>query len=75
MTDLTVKASVFKATCLALLDEVEAKHRTFIVTKNGRPVARLVPLDGPESTAGTVTLLADDDEAYFSTGSPWDAER
>ena len=70
-----VQASIFKARCLAFLDEVEASHRTFVVTKNGRPVAKLVPLETPAPTLGTVTLLADDDEEYFSTGSEWDAER
>ena len=74
MEETTVQASVFKARCLALLDEVEATHRSFVVTKNGRPVARLVPLGAPVPTLGTVTLLAEDDEDYFSTGSEWDAE-
>ena len=70
-----VQASTFKARCLALLDEVEASHRTFVVTKNGRPVTKLVPLEAPGPTLGTVTLLAGDDEDYFSTGSEWDADR
>lgn len=75
MEETRVQASVFKARCLAMLDEVEESHRTFVVTKNGRPVAKLVPLEAPASTLGTVTLLAQDDEEYFSTGSEWDAER
>ncbi len=74
MEETKVQASVFKARCLAMLDEVETTHRTFIVTKNGRPVAKLTPLDSPAATTGSVTLLADDDEDYFSTGSEWDAD-
>jgi prevent-host-death family protein len=70
-----VQASVFKSRCLAMLDEVEASHRTFVVTKNGRPVAKLVPLDAPAPTLGSVTLISHDDEDYFSTGSEWDADR
>jgi len=70
-----VQASIFKSRCLALLDEVEMSHRTFVVTKNGRPVAKLVPLEAPTPTLGTVTLLADNDDEYFSTDSEWDAER
>lgn len=70
-----VQASTFKARCLSLLDEVEQSHRTFVVTKNGRPVAKLVPLEAPAPTFGTVTLLADNDDEYFSTESEWDAER
>ncbi|CAN5320592.1 type II toxin-antitoxin system Phd/YefM family antitoxin [soil metagenome] len=74
MNETTVKASVFKATCLALLDDVERTHRTVIVTKHGRPVAKLVPLDTPTPTMGSVTLLAADDEDYFTTGAPWDVD-
>jgi prevent-host-death family protein len=74
MNETTVKASVFKATCLALLDDVERTHRTIIITKHGRPVAKLVPLDTPTPTMGSVTLLAADDEDYFSTGAPWDVD-
>lgn len=37
----TVKASEFKAKCLQLLDEVSKGGHEIILTKNGRPVARL----------------------------------
>lgn len=74
MTETHVQASVFKARCLAILDEVADSHNTFIVTKNGRPVAKLVPLDAPATTLGTVTLLADADADYFSTNEQWNAE-
>ena len=40
----TVPAGKFKAQCLALLDEVEDKREPIIVTKNGRAVARMVPM-------------------------------
>ena len=38
-----IKASEFKAKCLALLDEVERTGNTLVVTKKGRPVAEVVP--------------------------------
>jgi prevent-host-death family protein len=38
-----VKASEFKAKCLAVLDEVERTRRAVVITKRGRPVAQLVP--------------------------------
>jgi len=41
-------AGKFKATCLALLDEVQTRREPVLVTKNGKPVAKLVPLDIPE---------------------------
>lgn len=39
----SVKASEFKAKCLALMDEVARTGKPLLVTKNGRPVAELRP--------------------------------
>ena len=66
MSEPTVPASVFKARCLAQLDEVATTHRSLVITKHGVPVARVVPIETPATTAGSVTLLVDDDEAYFA---------
>lgn len=46
MKETTVGASEFKAKCLRLLDEVAAERKTVIITKRGRPVARLEPVPG-----------------------------
>jgi prevent-host-death family protein len=40
----TIKASEFKAKCLALMDEVAASHESIVITKNGKPVAQLSPV-------------------------------
>ena len=37
-------AGVFKANCLAVMDEVQSKRITVIITKRGKPVAKLVPV-------------------------------
>ena len=39
----TVKASEFKAKCLKLMDEVAESGEEIVITKNGRPVSRLLP--------------------------------
>lgn len=39
-----VGAAKAKAQLLALLDEVEDKREPVIITKSGRPVARIVPM-------------------------------
>ncbi len=39
----TIKASEFKAKCLALMDEVQRTGVPVVVTKNGKPVAELGP--------------------------------
>jgi prevent-host-death family protein len=38
-------AGVFKANCLAVMDDVQAKHETIVITKHGKPVAKLVPVE------------------------------
>jgi prevent-host-death family protein len=38
-----IKASEFKAKCLALMDEVARTGAGVVITKNGKPVAELVP--------------------------------
>jgi prevent-host-death family protein len=38
-------AGQFKARCLAVLDEVQRSRRAVVVTKRGRPVARVVPVE------------------------------
>jgi prevent-host-death family protein len=41
----TMAAGKFKAQCLAVLDEVKMKREEVVVTKNGKPYAKMVPLD------------------------------
>jgi prevent-host-death family protein len=38
-------AGSFKTNCLAVMDEVQAKHETVVITKHGKPVAMLVPVN------------------------------
>jgi len=40
-----VAAGAFKAHCLAIMDEVEMKRESVIITKRGKPVAKLVPIE------------------------------
>jgi len=52
----TVKASEFKAKCLQLMDEVAASGETVIITKHGKPVAKLmqVGVQPPKSIFGAL---------------------
>ena len=54
-------AGEFKAKCLEILDRVARDGDAYVVTKRGRPVAKIVPIDSPErrSLRGSVTFLAD----------------
>jgi prevent-host-death family protein len=41
----TMAAGSFKVHCLAVMDEVQAKRETVVITKHGKPVVKLVPAD------------------------------
>ena len=50
-TEKTMAAGEFKARCLRVMDEVERTRRPVVITKRGRPVAKLVPADPTEPDA------------------------
>ena len=71
-----MKATDFKTHCLEVLDEVSRNRREFVVTKRGKPVAKVVPVGvDPGQAYGCMegTALAKDD--LFSTHEEWDAEK
>jgi prevent-host-death family protein len=39
-----MRASAFKARCLAVMDDVQATGEPVIVTKRGKPVVKVVPV-------------------------------
>jgi prevent-host-death family protein len=75
----SIRASEFKAKCLAILDEVERTGEPVTILKRGRAVARLIPPAQGEgkypqdSLRGTVEILGDVMEPVFPAGV-WEAE-
>ncbi len=68
-----IAAARFKETCLALLDHVDPEG--IVITKRGRPVARLMPFGADSADligalAGKLAITGD----ILSTGSDWDAQ-
>ncbi len=43
----TMPAGQFKARCLKVMDEVQNTREPVVITKKGKPVAKLVPPDTP----------------------------
>ncbi len=68
----SVTAAEFKAKCLALFDEVESTRRSFVITKRGRPVARVVPLPTKQVSSLRGSLLHEEDLLAPIDGQ-WDA--
>jgi prevent-host-death family protein len=69
----TISAAEFKAHCLALLDEVSATKETVVVTKRGKPVAKVVAIEDhahPRPLHGSVRYRGD---IVAPLGEPWDS--
>lgn len=78
MTSPSIAATEFKAQCLKLLDEVQSSREALTITKHGRPVARLVPIEAPAtaglfgSMRGSVTQAGD---LVSPVATSWAADR
>jgi prevent-host-death family protein len=70
----TIPAGRFKAQCLRLLDEVAETGETIVVTKRGKPVAKVEPVDEPPSLKGSVIYLVSDEELIAPIDEVWNAE-
>ncbi|MBV8116055.1 MAG: type II toxin-antitoxin system Phd/YefM family antitoxin [Silvibacterium sp.] len=77
----TMPAGEFKAHCLAVIDEVHNRREQVIITKYGKPMARLMPLEKaekkPESVfgfmKGKIHILGDIVEP-ITEPQYWDAD-
>ena len=71
-----IAAGEFKAKCLHLLDEVQRTRKEIVITKRGRPVARMVPVEQQPPPdfgrmKGSIEILGD---IVASTGEHWQAD-
>ncbi|MGI8825934.1 MAG: type II toxin-antitoxin system Phd/YefM family antitoxin [Chloroflexota bacterium] len=70
-----VPAGEFKQRCLALLDRVSETGVSIVVTKRGRAVARVVPIESSMAVLdGSLRTQIEDEEELYSTGETWDTE-
>jgi prevent-host-death family protein len=72
-----IAAGAFKATCLRLIDEVAERREEIVITKRGKPLAKLVPVveQPPELVGwlrGTVSISGD---IVASPDERWDADK
>ena len=67
-------AGEFKAKCLKVLDRVAETREIIVVTKRGKPVAKVVPLDhgAKVDLKGSVTFVGD---VVSPIDDAWDASR
>ena len=75
---MKISAGEFKAKCLKLMDQVKQYHQVIVITKFGKPVAKLVPVDEPDFKKplfgflkGTVQIKGD---LIAPTGEKWSVD-
>jgi prevent-host-death family protein len=75
----TIPAGQFKARCLKVMDDVQSTREPVIITKKGRPVAKLVPAEDPTDDflgklSGTMKIVGDITQP-IEDPEAWDALR
>lgn len=70
-------AGEFKARCLRVMEEVKKYRTPVVITKKGRPVAKLVPPDAPATDvfgcmAGSARIVGDIEAPVLAAGT-WKA--
>jgi len=72
-----IAAGKFKARCLKLMDRVKQNRERIIITKRGRPVAQLVPVDDeqPQDIFGALRgLVLEEGDILRPLGETWEAD-
>jgi len=78
MKELTLPVTEFKARCLHLLDQVAQKGDSLVITKRGRPVARVVPVSAaakPLRGSWKNVFKENGDIVHFDTTEDWESTR
>jgi prevent-host-death family protein len=72
----TITAGEFKARCLEIMDEVNALRSEVLITKYGKPIAKLVPADGeiPDSFGSMKGTVRHHDDIVAPDLESWDEE-
>jgi len=71
-----IAVSDFKARCLTLLEEVAENHRMLIITKFGKPIAKVSPIENtkpPLLGSWKGMMQVEGDIVNFDTSDEWEA--
>jgi prevent-host-death family protein len=74
-----VAAGQFKMQCLELMDQVQQTREEVVITKHGRPVAKLVPIEEVQASQSIVGFMKGSVQVVGDIVSPvdeaWEADR
>ena len=73
-----IAAAEFKARCLTLMEDVRSTRQPLIITKRGKPVAKLMPVEGDRDDfigrlKGVIKIVGDIESpvCHWKTGKPY----
>jgi prevent-host-death family protein len=74
----TMPAGEFKARCLKVMEDVRKYRTSVVITKKGKPVAKLVPVEEPARDvfgcmAGTAKIVGDVEAPVLPPIDKWNA--
>ena len=75
---MIIAAGRFKAECLKLMDRVNQTHEEIIISKRGKPVAKLVPIENKPAHpifGFMKDTIKSENDIVTPTGELWNAER
>ena len=74
-----VAAGQFKTQCLKLMDQVQQTREEVVITKHGKPVAKLVPIEETQVSQSIVGFMKGSVQVVGDIVSPvdevWEADR
>ena len=70
----SMAAGKFKDLCLKTLDEVASTKTPVVITKRGRPVAKLVPYVAPASASSLTGSVVREVGDPYGTGESWETD-
>jgi len=74
---MEIAAGKFKAQCLRLMEQVQRSREEIVITKHGKPVAKLVPFEASSTSSlmgylkGTVQVVGD---ITLPLDEPWEVD-
>lgn len=70
----SIAAGKFRNACLKTLDDVAATKTPIVITKRGRPVAKLIPYVQPSRKKGLAGSVLKESGDPFTADERWDAD-
>ncbi|MEQ1556164.1 MAG: type II toxin-antitoxin system prevent-host-death family antitoxin [Gallionella sp.] len=74
--EASIGAGEFKAQCLQLLNGIAERRETLLITKRGKPIARVIPVEPAQSLFGALRgSVVEECDIVAPIDAEWEAAR